>query len=102
MLTSTWRIPRDPATATPNETWQYTYNGMGQVTQVDRGVQGLTTYAYGSLEQLLSVTTAAGTVSYNYDSKQRLQQVLRKAPPRRPDVEASSDHERIALAEVRP
>jgi hypothetical protein len=34
--------------------------------------------------------------------KERLQQVLRKSPPRRTDVEASVDHERIALAELRP
>jgi len=62
----------------------------------------------GSIDEALQMYVGATSIEDDpyivkvMTEKERLQQVLRKSPPRRADVEASVDHERIALAELRP
>jgi soluble lytic murein transglycosylase-like protein len=62
----------------------------------------------GSIDEALQLYVGATSIEDDpyigkvMTEKERLQQVLRKPVPRRPDIEASAHHEHIALAEVRP
>jgi RHS repeat-associated protein len=56
-------------------TTTYTYDKLGRLTKVAQPLEKTTSYAYDGVGNLLTRTTAAGTLTYAYDAADRLEKV---------------------------
>jgi RHS repeat-associated protein len=63
------------STSSPTQATSYTYDALGNLTQVNQGTQTPRTFHYSSLSRLTSATNPeSGTISYQYDPNGNLSQ----------------------------